>query len=205
MAGMEDAVSYMMGANSNTNRHDGFNLIGFGAAMILFFLIFGGWGNGLGGNNAMNNNGYDALLAGQNSIKSQMSYDNLSTNINGVSRGICDSTYALDNTMTNGFSGIKSELCQLNGSIMQNGWNISDKISQMSAANNLQLQALSNQLGNCCCQMKELVQQTTQTILNKLCDQTTNALQAKIFEMSQDKQTTQIIAALTPKTTAAAA
>ena len=64
-----------------------------------------------------------------------------------ISNGICDSTFALNNTMTNGFAATQQTLCQgfsgINNAITTNGYET-----------RLGVQNLSAQLANCCCDIK---------------------------------------------------
>lgn len=59
-----------------------------------------------------------------------------------ISNGICDSTFALNNTMTNGFSATQQTLCQgfsgINQAITTNGYET-----------RLGVQGLVSQLANC--------------------------------------------------------
>lgn len=58
---------------------------------------------------------------------------NIDSAIRAVQQGICDSTYALNNTIMGGFHGVDSALCNL-GYHVQGGFN-----------------SLSHQLSDCCC------------------------------------------------------
>ena len=67
-----------------------------------------------------------------------------------ISNGICDSTFALNNTMTNGFAGTQQTLCQgfsgINQAINTNGYET-----------RLGTQALASQLANCCCDLRQQI------------------------------------------------
>lgn len=217
MAGMEDAVSYMMGANSQTHRGDGFGWGGgYGMLFFLFVFLFLFRGNGWGGNESMNTVGYDALLSGQNAIKSQMSYDNLNSGLRGISNGICDSSYAVNNTLMGGFASVngnlsngvaslQNALCQgfggINTAITNSGWMTTEKINTVAAANNLQLQNIANTIQSCCCQTQQTIIANTQKILDRMCQEETQCLRDRNFEYSQKLQTAEIISKLPTTTT----
>ena len=60
--------------------------------------------------------------------------------LDSVNSGICDATFALNNTMTNGFAGVQQTLCQ-----GFNGLNV----AYLQGTN-----SLSAQLADCCCGIK---------------------------------------------------
>lgn len=98
------ATGYALGSDSGNGNNCGF-LNGDGWwAIILFAMIFG-WGNG----------GYGGFGGGINSaagqgaltradLCSEFNFNDLHNAVRGVQHGICDSTYALNNTITGGFN-----------------------------------------------------------------------------------------------------
>ena len=77
---------------------------------FLFLLAGGGWGrNGWGGvgSNSPDFQGY----ATRADINDGFALNNLQSGITGIQQGICDSTYALNNTIQNGFSNAQLQLC----------------------------------------------------------------------------------------------
>lgn len=234
MADDNSIMSFLQGVSSRNNGYsDGcFGGGNFGILIILFFIMFGGWNNGFGRNNNMNaeNVGYDSLLAGQNQIKNQMGYDNISSEIRGVERGIsdstyalnntitngfrgvdkgiCDSTFALNNTMTNGFAGIQNALCQgfngINTAVSNLGFNLAEKMNTIAANNNLQLQDIKSTMQSCCCDLKTAIAAGNQKILDKMCDNENQALRDKNQDLRDQLQTATIMAQLKPTTATAA-
>lgn len=90
--------------------------------IILFALIFGwgngGWGNGWG-NNGGNGGGSAQFIpyqVGSSYTDSaiQRGFDNQAviTKLDGITQGICDSTYALNSSLQSGFAGVNQALCQ---------------------------------------------------------------------------------------------
>ncbi len=207
MADDNGIMGFLQGMNARTPNNDGGLFGGNALLIILFFLIFGGgaWG-GRNQMNATNAAEYDALLAGQNQIKNQMGYDQINGGIRGLEKGICDSTYALNNTVTNGFAGIQNTLCQgisgITSAVANLGFNLAEKMNVIAAQNNLQVQNLQNSLQSCCCDLKSAMSSNTQKVLDAFCHNENQALRDKLFEASQREQTTSIVAQL--KTTSAA-
>lgn len=219
------AEGIMLGQNSVANRdNNGWGNDGMAFLWILVILaMFGGFGNGFGGfgNNAAGLNG--VLTRGD--LCQDMNFNDLENGVRGISQGICDSTFALNNTMTNGFAGVQQTLCQgfngVNTSILT-----SANETQSSIAN------LGFQLQQCCCDLRAgqadikyaLAQDTcalqntmnnntrdiitsqqagTQRILDFLCQEKINGLQAEnaqlTAQLSQNAQTNAIVSALSPK------
>lgn len=118
--------------NGRSNNNDGFG-DGNGSWWIIIFLIFalGGWGrNGFGGNGGGIAENY-ALAT---------DFATIERKLDTISNGICDSTFALNNTVVNGFSGVQNALCQ-----GFNGLNV----AYLQGTN-----SLSSQLANCCCDLR---------------------------------------------------
>ena len=88
------------------NGNNGFGGNGDNAWWIILFLIFG-WGrNGFGGGFGGNGGGI-----GENYVLAT-DFATIERKLDAVNSGICDATFALNNTVVNGFSGVQSALCQ---------------------------------------------------------------------------------------------
>ena len=137
-------------AVTGNNRNDGM----FGGdgwwAIIIFAMIFG-WG-GFGGN-GWGNNGGGALqgYATQADIQRGFDTSNIVGKLDGISNGLCDGFYAVNNSMLTGFNGI-------NTNIMQTGYGIQQAINADTIANMQNTNALQSQLANCCCETREAIQ-----------------------------------------------
>lgn len=163
------ATGYAVGRDANNGYGNGYGFGGDWASWIILFLIFGmfGWGgNGFGfggfGGGAMNG----ALTRGE--LCQDMNFNDLQSGVRGLSQGICDSTFALNNTITNGFAGVQQTLCQgfsgINTGLMQQGYET-----------RLGVNALSNQLQQCCCDLRAGQADIKYTMAKDTCD-ITNAI-----------------------------
>lgn len=76
--------------------------------IVLFLFAGGGWGNGFGGN-GVNGAGLQGL-ATRADINEGFALNGIENGIRGIQQGICDSTYALNNTITSGFNGVDRSL-----------------------------------------------------------------------------------------------
>lgn len=140
----------------NNRNNDG--MWGDGAWWIVILLIFG-WGgfgnNGWGGNGA--GNGYtDAAI--------QRGFDNQAviSKLDGITNGLCDGFYAVNNSMLTGFNGI-------NTNIMQTGYGIQQAINADTIANMQNTNALQAQLANCCCETREAIQGVNYNMATNTC------------------------------------
>lgn len=197
MAYYEGEIAPMGGCYNNGNNDGMFSggwggLIGLIAVAALF-----GWGNGGFGFGGGNNG---ALTRGE--LCQDMNFNDLQSAVRGISQGICDSTFALNNTITSGFAGVQQSLCQ--------GFNGIDR----SVAN------LGFQLQSCCCDLSRQIDgvnynmatntnaivqagnANTQRILDFLCNEKISALQSEnaalTAQLSQNSQTQTIINTLMP-------
>ena len=99
------ATGYALGSDSG-NNNNGF-LGGEGLwAILIFAMIFGygNWGNGgYGGGNGINSPAGQGALT-RADLCSEFNFNNLDNAVRGIQQGICDSVYALNNTVTGGFN-----------------------------------------------------------------------------------------------------
>lgn len=137
------------GCNNNNGGWGGGD---WGAWIILFLIFgmfgwggFGGWGGGFGGNGA----GLQGALT-RADLCQDMNFQSLENATRGISQGICDSTFALNNTMTNGFHGVDNAICNL-GYQTQQGFN-STNVALMQGQN-----ALQAQIASCCCDTQRAI------------------------------------------------
>ena len=96
--------------------------------ILLFLFAFGGGGFGFGGDRAN--------LATQSDVRAANDQQTLISKLDQQTYGLADSTYALNNTMVNGFHSVDNAICTL-GYNMQNNMN-----------------TLSHQMSDCCCSIE---------------------------------------------------
>ena len=134
------AMGYAMGQDSGGSSNGGGMWGGDGIwAFLLFALMFnGGWGGGFGG-------GLGGGWGGQALTRAEL-YDgfamqNIDSAVRGVQQGICDSTYALNNSLMSGFHGVDSAIC-----------------------------GLGHQISDCCCQTQNSIQNVRFDLSAGLCN-----------------------------------
>ena len=138
--------------NNGNNWNDG-SWLWF---LIVVFAIFGGWGNGFGGFGGGANGGVGSEI--------QRGFDNQAviSKLDGLSSGLCDGFYAMNNSMLTGFNGI-------NTNIMQTGYGIQQAVNADTVANMQNTNALQSQLANCCCETREAIQGVNYNMATNTC------------------------------------
>lgn len=127
-----------------TNKNDGaFGGEGGWWVLIILFALFGGWGgNGFGGGGGrmFGDYGQFATAASQQEILFGQRFQGLDNKIDRIGNGIADATFALNNTIQNGFSS--AELSRAN--------------SQASLVGVLNNMAMTEQ--KCCCDTQRAIE-----------------------------------------------
>lgn len=150
------ATGYALGSDSGGNRNDGMWGGDGWWAIIIFAMIFG-WGNGgFGGFGGGGNQG--ALTRAD--LCSEFNFNDLQGAVRGVSQGICDSTYALNNSITSGFSQAELSRCSQQAAIMQ------------------QLNNMAFQSQQCCCETQRQVERGFCDVGYAMATNTSNIIQA---------------------------
>lgn len=116
-------------------------------AIILFAMIFGYGRNGFGGYGGGSGVGENyALVTDVATLERKM---------DTIQSGICDSTFALNNTINNGFFGVQNSLTQgfsgLNTALLQGNY------------------ALSSQLADCCCKTQRAIDGVNYNMATNTC------------------------------------
>lgn len=140
------SLSDIAAASGNNRNNDG--MWGDSAWWIVILLLFG-WGrNGFGnGNGGGVTDGY--VLTSD--------FANIERKLDGINNGICDNTFALNNTINGNFRTVDNSICTLGYQALQN------------------TNAIQTQLADCCCKTQQNIERNTnQGILN------TNAIQQQI-------------------------
>lgn len=158
-----NCASVPLVANIDGNSNNGGWADGGWLWIIVVFALLFGWGNGgFGGFGGNNGGGYVATAATQADI--QRGFDNSAviSKLDGISNGLCDGFYAMNNSMLTGFNGI-------NTNIMQTGYGIQQAINADTVANMQNTNALQSQFANCCCETREAIQGVNYNMATNTC------------------------------------
>ena len=177
--------------------------------LFLFPMMFGGgmWGGGMfGGMGGWGNGGLMAMANGaltRADLCSEFNFNGLENAVRGVQQGICDSTFALNNSinglgmnMIQGFSQAELSRCNQQAALMQQlyqmGYNQQDCGCQTQRA----IEGVNYNLATQGCETRNTVQNATRdiidsqnsgfrAILDKMCQQELAAKDAQIAAQNQ--------------------
>ena len=145
------AMGYALGQDGG-NSGGGWGNFGEGLwAVIILAILFGrgGFGGGFGGFG-----GGEGGCATQADVRAAVDQQTLISKLDQQTYGLADSTYALNNTITNGFHGVDNAICTL-GYNIQSGFN-----------------TLSYQQKDCCCETQRLIERSFCDLGHAICNQT---------------------------------
>lgn len=119
-----------------TRNNENNGMFGNDWAWIIILLLFGygGRGFGFGGGNGTN-------CATPEDVRSAVDQQTLISKLDNQTYGLADSTYALNNSITNGFHGVDNAIC-----------------------------ALGHQLSDCCCSTKQAIADVKYTVGQEACE-----------------------------------
>ena len=141
-------IAAVAGRNGN-----GDGMFGDNGWWIILLFLFAGWGRGFGG---FGGGGYEVAPATQADVRAAVDQQTLISKLDQQTYGLADSTYALNNAITNGFHGVDSAICTL-GYNIQGGFN-----------------TLGHQISDCCCETGRAIErgfaETNYNLATQACD-----------------------------------
>ena len=154
-----DTTMQVVPAYGGYNGNCGNNgMFGNDWAWIVLFILFGGWGRGFGGQGGMMGGGCGAPCATQADVRAAVDQQTLISKLDQQTYGLADSTYALNNTIVNGFHGVDNAVCNL-------GYNVQAGFNQ-----------LGHQISDCCCATQRAIDGVNYNLSTQSCD-TRNLIQ----------------------------
>ena len=143
-------IAAVTGRNGN-----GDGMFGDNGWWIILLFLFAGWGrNGYGG--GFGGGGYEAPCATQADVRAAVDQQTLISKLDNQTYGLADSTYALNNSIMNGFHGVDTAICTL-GYNMQGGFN-----------------TIAHQISDCCCETGRAIERgfadTNYNMATQACD-----------------------------------
>ena len=108
--------------------------------------LFGGYGNGGG-----ESGGGGGSMLTRAELYDGFATQNIDSAIRAVQQGICDSTYALNNSITSGFHGVDNAICNL-GYNVQSGFN-----------------SIGHQIADCCCTTQRAIDGVNYNMAQNFC------------------------------------
>lgn len=145
------ATGFMAGQDSGNNNGGMFGNDGWWG-IILLALLFG-WGGNRGGIGGAGG-GCGSPCATQADVRAAVDQQTLISKLDQQTYGLADSTYALNNTIVNGFHGVDNAVCTLGYNIQQG------------------LNTLGYQQKDCCCETQRLIERSFCDLGHAICNQT---------------------------------
>ena len=167
---------------------------GFGddwLALIVILALFGGYGNG--------GFGFGGGFGGGRSCgcepcatKADLTAQGIVQKLDGITYGITDSTYALNNSIMSGFHGVDNAICTL-GYQNQQGFNsLAHQISDCCCETQRSIDGVRYDMATQACDTRHAIQDSTRQILDFLTTDKIASLQAENqalkFKASQSEQ-----------------
>lgn len=153
------ATGYAVGRDTNGGYGNG--MFGNDAWWIIILLLFGygrGFGGGFGG-------GYGGGI-GENYVLAT-DFATIERKLDSVNSGICDSTFALNNTINGNFRTLDNAICNLGYQALQNTnaiqsqladccCGIKGEIKDVAYGNEKNSWTISKQISDCCCDLEKM-------------------------------------------------
>ena len=189
------ATGYIMGRDANNCGYGNGMFGGDWAWWIIILLIFGWGGNGYGfggGFGGFGGGHCASPCATQADVRAAVDQQTLISKLDQQTYGLADSTYALNNAITNGFHGVDNALCSL-GYNMQAGFNgIQHSIDSCCCTTQRSLDSVKYENAKNTCDIIRAGQDNTRAILDFLTNDKISTLtaenQALKFQASQTAQ-----------------
>ena len=206
-SGMVMPVSPMYGGGGG-----GFgNFGGDGWWIILLFILLGGWGNNFGGGFGGGVNDIYPWMNQSNQISGGFRDQMLGTQINGIQSAVTSGFGDIQTALCGGFAGVNAAITNAQINDMQNTFALQSQLSQCCCDNRLATCQTQNIVQTESAATRAAIQEQTQAILDKMCQQEIDALKTQNLALqnqvnmqalaaSQTAQTAQLIADNTAQT-----
>lgn len=180
------ATGYAVGRDSNGNYGNN-GMFGNDAWWIIILLLFGwngnrGFGGGFGGFGSFGG-GCGLPCATQADVRAAVDQQTLISKLDQQTYGLADSTYAINNTITNGFHGVDNAICNL-GYNVQSGFNtLGHQISDCCCTTQRAIDSVKYENATNTCAIQNTIQNTTRDVIDNA-----NANSRAILDfLTQDK------------------
>ena len=200
---MFNGKGYNLSDIAAVTGRNGDGMFGDNGWWIILLFLFAGWGRGgFGGFGG----GAEGIPATQADVRAAVDQQTLISKLDNQTYGLADSTYALNNAITNGFHGVDNALCTL-GYNMQAGMNgishqISDCCCETGRAIERGFAETNYNLATQACDTRRAIEDSTRSILDFLTQDKIATLQAENqglrFAASQAAQNAYLVSELRP-------
>ena len=166
------SVPLVANIDGNNNGNGMFGNDSWIGLIIILALLSGGLGNGFGFGGFGGNRGVVEPCATQAEVRAAVDQQTLISKLDQQTYGLADSTYALNNAITNGFFGVQSTLCQ--------GFNGVDRaIADCCCATQRAIDGVNYNMATQACDIKHAINDSTRQVLDFLTTDKIATLQAE--------------------------
>lgn len=195
------SLSDIAAVTDGKNDYDGMGG-GWFWIVVLFLFMFGF------GRNGWNNNGNDGSLT-RAELAEGFNFQDINSQLRGITNGICDGFYAQNTTMLQGFNDIQNNMCQGFNSVNSGISNLGYQIQNCCCETNRNIDAVRAENYKNTCEITTAVHaegeatralinaNTVQALRDKLADRDRDLLTAN-FQLSQQAQNATLINELRP-------
>lgn len=152
------SVPLVANIDGNNNGNGMFGNDSWIGLIIILALLSGGLGNGFGFGGFGGNRGIVEPCATQADVRAAVDQQTLISKLDQQTYGLADSTYALNNSIMNGFHGVDNAICTL-------GYQNQQGFSNLAA-----------QMASCCCETQRAIDGVNYNLATQSCD-TRNTIQ----------------------------
>ena len=171
----EFATGYAVGRDTNNDGCGNSGMWGgdWLGYLLLFALIGGGFGGfgGFGGGGILPwllfGNGSFGGAGATNGYVLTSDFANIERKLDGINNGICDSTFALNNTVNGNFRTLDNAICNIGYQALQNTnaiqsqladccCGIKGEIKDVAYGNEKNAWTISKQISDCCCDLEKM-------------------------------------------------
>ena len=150
------------------------------AAWILLFVIFGAFGGGWG-------NGGFGFGGGQNGgvgseVQRGFDHSAVVTKLDGITQGVCDSTYAITNALTNGFNNTNMGMMQGFNGVERGFCNLSAQLADCCCGTQRAIDSVRYDMASQACETRNTIHNTTRDIIDSQ-NNGINAIMGKLAQM----------------------
>ncbi len=173
--------------------------------VIILLIILGAFnGNGFGGFGGFGGRDCGGGCATQSDVRNAVDQQTLISKLDQQTYGLADSTFALNNTIVNGFHGVDNAICNL-GYNVQNGFNtIGHQIADCCCTTQRAIDGINYNLATQACETRQAIADSTRSILDFLTQDKIATLTAENqnlkFAASQANQNAVLMAAMDANT-----
>ena len=192
------ATGYALGSDSNGgNCNNGGFWGGDGWWAIIIFAMIFGWGRGGGG--ASTDPGLQGL-ATRADVNEAIAFNGVERGISAIQQGICDSTYALNNSITNGFNNTNVALLQGFNGIQSQMCNMAAQTQDCCCQTQRAIDGVNYNMATNTCAIQNTIQGSTRDILENNIDSLQAENQSLKLAASQANQNSYLTATLDAQT-----